>query len=150
MNFYMVRDKKTGLFYKRIYGRSGSPWEAQEDASVWTTRKGAASCFGAITQQNARSARRFGPSAIREPEIVTLMGVDPASGPSQSVTVGFVDCDDWEGLYINGRLIEQSHHIRLDEVLAHLGIKCVCYYPDDAWLEERGDLPENLDDVKTA
>jgi hypothetical protein len=139
MNFHMVRDTKTGLYYKRIHGRSGTPWVDQEAASVWTTPEGARACLGAIAQQNRRMAR-FGPAAIREPEIVTI----PVSRPK----VAFVDGDDWQGVYIDGKLQEQGHHIRIDELLRLLGIDGEQIYADDDWLAKRGGLPPDLDEVK--
>lgn len=62
--------------------------------------------------------------------------------------VVFVDGDDWQGLYINGRLIEEGHHIHLDDLLKHLGIDGEVICPDDAWLTERGGLPMDLAEVR--
>lgn len=62
--------------------------------------------------------------------------------------VTIVSSDDWKGLYVNGQLIEESHHIGTDDVLGYLGIPCDVIYPDEAWLEEQGCLPVELSEVK--
>jgi hypothetical protein len=139
MNFYQIRDKKTGLWYKRGPDY-GSNWVDQQEASVWTTPAGPNACLGTITRRNRRMVR-FGPSAIREPEVVTLI-----AGGAGKVT--FVDGDDWEGLYIDGKLDTEGHHVRIDDLLRLLGIDGQQIYADDAWLAERGNLPENLDEVQ--
>lgn len=59
-----------------------------------------------------------------------------------------MDGDDWEGVYINGKLVTEGHHVRIDELLQLLGIDGGQIYADDAWLAEQGSLPENLEDVK--
>ena len=55
--------------------------------------------------------------------------------------------EDWEGLYLNGKLIEQNHKISCVDMLKLLGQSVV--YVDLDWLEEKGTLPENLSDVRT-
>ena len=136
MTFYMLRDTRTGLWYKRHHGRSGCYWGAQNKASVWTSPAGARACLGAVTRDN----RRCPPYFRREPEIVALT---TATWP----TVGYVSADDWKGLYLDGHLVEEGHRLEVDDVLRHLGIECNYRSPDDAWLEERGSLPKNFDEV---
>jgi hypothetical protein len=141
MKFYMVRDKATGMWYKK--GQMGGTWVVQEFASVWTTPHGAVGAKANIDKHNAQACRSRLTCANwkpRNPETVALDTDRP--------TVGFVSCDDWQGLYINGKLVEQGHHIRIDDLLQHLGIECREIHPDDDWLVERGSLPENLEDVK--
>lgn len=58
--------------------------------------------------------------------------------------------DDWEGLYIDGRLIEEGHYIRLRDLAKAAGLD---YEEDEVryeWLAERGSLPERYEDVQTA
>ena len=140
MKIYMVRDKRTGRFYKRLSGVSPN-WVDQEEASVWTTPAGPHACLGTISQTNRRMAR-YGAAYLRDPEIMVL--TVPAEA---SVKVGLVRGDDWEGLYLDGKLVEEGHHLRLTDVLKHFGIECEEVWPDDSWLEERGRLPENFDEV---
>ena len=140
MKFYQVRDKKTGRFYKRNTGKTPS-WTDQEEASVWTTPAGPHACIGAINHQNYNMAR-FGPAYIRDPEIMVY--TVPAEA---SIKVGLVRGDDWEGLYLDGKLVEEGHHFRLTDVLARFGIECDEVWPDDSWLEERGSLPKNFEEV---
>jgi hypothetical protein len=76
-----------------------------------------------------------------EPEIVEL---NTTSLPS----ITFVDGDDWEGLYLDGKLVDEGHHVRLGDIFRHLGIAFNVIYPDMEWLGERGNLPQNLDEVE--
>jgi hypothetical protein len=141
MIFYMLWDKKTGLWYKRHHGRGGSYWVEQNEASVWTTPAGPRACLGPIRRDNRRITRAgYTATHIREPEIVSFQAGNP-------VTVGLVICDDWEGMYLNGKLVTEGHHIRLNEMLRHLGIKCIELHPDDTWLEEGPGLPEDFNEV---
>jgi len=124
MIFYMIRDKRTGLFYKH-----GGKWMPQETASVWTEKRGTA---GVLTNINCDCAE--------------VLELDTEAGlPS----VAIVDGDDWQGLYFDGHLVEQGHHIRLDDIFKHLGIPLKTVYPNQEWMETRGNLPRRLDDVKT-
>jgi len=56
---------------------------------------------------------------------------------------------DWEGLYINGKLVMENHMLDLRDVLKRLDIKCDFIEADDEWLFEHGVLPKNLSDVKS-
>lgn len=56
--------------------------------------------------------------------------------------------NDWEGLYIDGRLVLEGHIIRKDEMLTILGINYSEVETADGWLESRGTLPKNLSDVE--
>lgn len=62
-----------------------------------------------------------------------------------------VSFDDWEGLYLNGKKVE-DHHTVLDkeEFLAkHQPFTYRRDEGDDRWISELGDyLPEDLDQVK--
>lgn len=69
MILYMIRDQKTGEWYKRGHGYA-TTWVPQDRASVWTERQGAASCLGVISRRN-RSSRQH-----REPRIVTLTTIE--------------------------------------------------------------------------
>jgi hypothetical protein len=131
----MIQDMGTGLFYKRggqHYGR----WVPQEEASVWTTPGGPRGCLGAIKRYN----RRLGLKVLRQPNIVTIQTDKPR--------VILVCGDDWQGLYINGKLVEEGHNIPLDEIFKYLGIEGRSITVNDEWLQEQGRLPENLDEVE--
>lgn len=60
---------------------------------------------------------------------------------------------DWEGLYIDGTCVTQGHSVSADEVLCILKDREVTirsYYSKEvnsAWIIERGDLPDELEDV---
>lgn len=58
--------------------------------------------------------------------------------------------DGWEGLYVNGKLVEENHHLTLFDFVKLTGIKCEFIEPDMEWLDERGRLPEKLEDVKVS
>ena len=67
--------------------------------------------------------------------------------------------DMWQGMYINGELVHENHRIYLDEFTRFLEEYCKGEvigelefsheYCDYDWLEERGNLPEKYEDVKT-
>lgn len=59
----------------------------------------------------------------------------------------FVTADDWEGLYVDGKLRFENHSIRPYNI-AQVLEDCEVISCDEEWLEERGFLPENLGDVK--
>ena len=52
-----------------------------------------------------------------------------------SPKVVFVDGDDWEGLYINGVLVDEGHRVRLEDVMCRLGIHYNAMMADQEWLE---------------
>ena len=56
--------------------------------------------------------------------------------------------DDWEGLYINGKLVLEGHQIRKDEMFVILGIDYAEVEADVSWLASRGSLPKKLSDVE--
>jgi hypothetical protein len=56
--------------------------------------------------------------------------------------------DDWIGLYLDGKLVEEGHSLEPFHVLDALGIKHTYHAADIDWLHEEGCLPERLDDVK--
>lgn len=65
------------------------------------------------------------------------------SGPKMTIVQG----DDWEGLYVDGKLVEETHQIDWRARWVKLmGAETV--EADYEWLENRGTLPENLEDVK--
>ncbi len=53
-----------------------------------------------------------------------------------------VRCDDWEGLYKNGELLDEGHDIDLAK---HLGIERV--YVNQEWVEEKVNFPNKLSDI---
>jgi hypothetical protein len=62
--------------------------------------------------------------------------------------VVIVGGDDWEGIYIDGKLVREGHSIDSDDVLEALGIDYVSRGVNQEWLEEMGSLPDNLSDVQ--
>jgi hypothetical protein len=144
LNFYQIRDKVTGFYYKRGSAMD-SIWTDQDQASVWTTLAGPTACLGTIAQRNRRlvhasetfRGKNWKPA---EPEIITVPVIRPK--------VTFVDGDDWEGLYIDDKLVIEGHVVRIDDMLRLLGIDGEKIYADDEWLQEQGTLPVNLSEVK--
>ena len=88
MKIYMVRDKRTGRFYKRLSGVS-SNWVDQEEASVWTTPTGPHACLGTISQTNRRMAR-YGPhtSVTRKSWSSPSRPSRPSRSDSSAATTG--------------------------------------------------------------
>jgi hypothetical protein len=62
--------------------------------------------------------------------------------------VTIVDGDDWEGLYVDGRLVTEGHRVSVTEALNAVGVSCEVVYADDHWLEEVGRLPDQLRKVR--
>jgi len=77
MNAYMLRDNKTGLYYRRTKGCYGSTvWVEQEKASIWVTRNGPAQAKSLI-ENKYRRRKRCGWSATKfDLEIVTFTLVE--------------------------------------------------------------------------
>ena len=136
MIFYMVHDAAKDGWYKKA-DRKGNPgeWVAQEIASVWTTKAGATGAISSIR----RYARRA--SFKADPEIVIIK-----PGPTTK-KITLVRADDWRGLYIDGKLVEEGHRVDTIDVLTRLGIDAEQFWANDEWLCDRGRLPEDLKDV---
>jgi hypothetical protein len=64
------------------------------------------------------------------------------------MNIDIVSGDDWEGLYVDGVLVYESHTLTVGRVLRGIGVEFTYVAPDPQWLEERGSLPDRLDDVK--
>ena len=62
--------------------------------------------------------------------------------------VTYVQGDDWEGVYIDGKLEIEGHSIDFREVLDKMGVQVESISADCNWLHERGRLPDNLSEVK--
>ncbi len=58
------------------------------------------------------------------------------------------DDNDWEGLYINGKLVMENHRLDWDDILDAIGVEYETIVADDEWLAEHGTLPDKLSDVK--
>lgn len=65
-----------------------------------------------------------------------------------SKKVVFVSGDDWEGLYIDGKLVLENHSLEPRQVLDKLGIKYERRDADAEWLADTGNLPQDLKDVE--
>jgi hypothetical protein len=61
--------------------------------------------------------------------------------------ITFVVGDDWEGLYIDGRLEAQNNSLGAREVLRAIGLFYDYLEVDDDWLDDLTTLPQNLADV---
>jgi hypothetical protein len=77
---------------------------------------------------------------------------DAAAIAAKKPSVVMIYGDDWQGLYIDGRLKTEGHKISVCDFATH-----VCdlgkfeFDGEDAdqdWLEDRGSLPKNLSEVK--
>jgi hypothetical protein len=56
--------------------------------------------------------------------------------------------DDWEGIYIDGKILDQGHDINWKEVLSNLGFELKIQEADYDWLAEQGALPDKLENCK--
>ena len=69
-------------------------------------------------------------------------------------TLTFVDGDDWCGLYLDGGLIHQGHELSVRKMFYYATLhgpieSFEALDVDTEWLEEIGQLPDNLSDVRT-
>jgi hypothetical protein len=73
--------------------------------------------------------------------------------------VDIIKADDWEGMYVDGTLCTESHHIDSEDILECVknkvetledGITAFEYvisYVNQEWMEEQGSLPLNISDI---
>lgn len=68
-------------------------------------------------------------------------------------TVIFVECDDWEGIYIDGKLEHEGHMIRnfiwLDLIKKYGTFNKFTehYWADEDYMHDRGSLPVKFEDI---
>lgn len=60
---------------------------------------------------------------------------------------------DWEGFYVDGKLVAENHRIVADgrlfeQVMAAAGVSLKTVYYDSEWMASEGCLPEELSSVK--
>lgn len=67
---------------------------------------------------------------------------------SKEITI--VSGDDWQGLYVDGKLVDEGHSIQLDTFARIMGIDLNEKEADFDWLEKEGRMPDNLSEVKFA
>ena len=77
-----------------------------------------------------------------EPEIVEL------EIARKLPRIVLVRADDWRGLYLDDKLVEEGHRVDTIDVLNALGIEASKIWANDEWLNDRGCLPPSLRDVK--
>ena len=58
--------------------------------------------------------------------------------------------NDWEGVYVDGKLFAEEHSIPLDTLAEACGVKLSHIECDEEWLSDIGELPAKLADVKRA
>lgn len=61
----------------------------------------------------------------------------------------FVYGEDWEGVYIDGKLLEDGHSINPRDLLSNLGYQIESFDVNQQWLEDNG-LPKHLENVVRA
>jgi hypothetical protein len=65
--------------------------------------------------------------------------------------ITFVYADDWEGIYVDDKLVMENHSLDgylVAEKLSELfGFELRGRSVNQCWIESRGNLPENLSDV---
>lgn len=67
--------------------------------------------------------------------------------------VDFVQCSDWEGLYINGTLRIERHNLCAQDVIeafveALYGVDYSGHEIEDEYMESLGYLPTNFSDIE--
>jgi hypothetical protein len=64
--------------------------------------------------------------------------------------IDIITLDDWEGVYLDGKLIDQGHSLDLREVLTTLGFHVESQYVIGEELDEFGNsFPTSLEEFKT-
>ena len=58
--------------------------------------------------------------------------------------------DDWDGMYLDGQLIDQGHQLDWEHILSKLGFILETKDVDNDWLSECGSLTSKLEYVKFA
>lgn len=59
-----------------------------------------------------------------------------------------VNSDDWQGIYIKGKLVYENHSISCQEFIKHAGLECGYRTADEEFVAEQGGLPQDLEEVK--
>jgi hypothetical protein len=62
--------------------------------------------------------------------------------------ITIVKGDDWHGLYKDGTLLVEGHKLTYEDIADALGVKITEKECDQEWLEDNGNLPKKLSDVK--
>lgn len=94
---------------------------------------------GTVTIDAAREAFGLEPLPDGEGQVY-LVAVRPRA-------ITLVRGDDWQGLYVDGRLVNEGHRILEEDFARALGVEVTFQRADEGWLEDRGDLPRQLTDV---
>lgn len=139
MIVYMIKNKVTGLWYKKGF-RHSIHWVEQDKASVWSSIRGPTGAIREIKRKNKMLIQLE--REPTDPEIIELNAIPKTN----QITI--VTSREWEGLYINEKLVEQGF-ISLKTFAKALGYDnpCPLVFADEYWLECIKTLPENLKDV---
>ena len=70
--------------------------------------------------------------------------------PAKKPEVTLVRSDDWEGLYIDGKLAVEASSIQYHEFAAKAGVDLKEVWANEDWLIELGNFPSDFKDVKVA
>lgn len=62
----------------------------------------------------------------------------------------YYEADDWVGLYVDGKLVDEGHSFTIPMFIDMLDIDCAVRTPNDEWITDRGGFPANIKDVKEA
>ena len=85
--------------------------------------------------------------AISTPEPIVIAASSPPPVPSVLPKITLVINQDWEGIYIGGKLAAQDCQLSLTEVLRKLGYEVEEIKADEDTLFYLGTLPEKVEDV---
>jgi len=62
--------------------------------------------------------------------------------------VVYVSGDDWDGLYVDGKLVAQGHSLPVTTILRECGVDYEMRSADEGQLREDGDYPTDIKDAK--
>lgn len=60
-----------------------------------------------------------------------------------------IDADDWQGLYVDGKLVYEGHRVEMSDLASAANLNFKKEYAEGAkgeWLHENGNLPNTLDE----
>jgi len=62
------------------------------------------------------------------------------------VKIQIARVDNWEGLYLYGKLVMEGHSLRVEDVLAEIGLNAEVFWVDEE-VFDGSSFPENVEDL---
>ena len=88
------------------------------------------------------------PNEMSSKEVKIFMAEDGVSLSKPEIVL--FEGEDWGGIYINGKLAVEGHHVRTSDLIEAMDLQVRHLTYDEAWIETYGSLPDKLSDVVLA